>query len=146
NDVMSRPPRRPDQPFLTRPFTAAIVRTGLLIFLLTLAIFGYYLQAEPAKATTMAFTVFILLQLANALNCRSWRRPFFENLAGNKYLILALLLALGLHLSILSWAPLQTMFGTAALGASDWGILIAAAALMLVQEEAFKRYRTAAED
>ena len=82
-DLMGRPPRRPDEPILTR---FVLVRTALVAVLMTAGAIGlflweYYVEFERgvpraralAEAQTMAVTTMILFQVCYLLNCRSLR-------------------------------------------------------------------------
>jgi len=143
-DAMQKRPRAKNAPFVSKPFLTNIISSGLLMFAMTLGIFALYsLSADPlmtAKAGTMAFTVFIMLQLVNAFNCRSGRLSAWHNLLGNKWLLLAAGASVCLHLAIVYMPLLQEMFKTTALGAADWMLITLAAALMLAKEELTKRY------
>ena len=143
-DAMERRPRKKNAPFVSRPFLTNIVSSGLLMFAMTLALFAYYSLSTdplmPAKAGTMAFTVFIMLQLVNAFNCRSGHLSAWHNLIGNKWLLLAAGASLCLHLAIIYTPLLQTMFSTVPLGGADWALITLAAALMLLKEEMTKRF------
>ncbi|MCL6088581.1 MAG: cation-transporting P-type ATPase, partial [Candidatus Marsarchaeota archaeon] len=142
-DAMSRPPRAKNAPFVSRNFLAAVGSSGLLMFLFTLMVFAYYAgsadAAMSAKAGTMAFTIFVALQLVNAFNCRSSHLSAWHNLNGNRWLVLAVLVSLALQLAILYTPALQTMFSTVPLGWTDWGFVALAGALMLAKEEGVKR-------
>lgn len=141
-DAMDRPPRRKDTPFVSKPFLLSIVSSGLLMFLLTFGLFAYYERspdaAMAARAGTMAFTVFIMLQLVNAFNCRSSHLSAFYRPIANRWLLAAVLVSFFLQMAILYTPIGQSMFNTLPLVANDWAFIAAAGALMLVWEEAKK--------
>jgi len=143
-DAMTKKPRKKDAPFVSRPFLTNIVSSGLLMFVMTLAIFAYYgasrEQAVAAKAGTMAFTAFIVLQLVNAFNCRSVKMCAWHNILGNKWLLLAAFASLCLHVAIIYTPMLQSMFSVVPLAAEDWAVVVAAGALILAKEELTKRF------
>ncbi len=72
HDVMGRPPRAAHQPLLDRHM---IVRIGIIAFtmaIIALGSFTYFLQRyDLAYAQTIAFTVLVVTQWANAINARS---------------------------------------------------------------------------
>ncbi len=142
-DAMSRPPRAKSAPFMSSNFLTAVGSSGAVMFLFTLMVFAYYAgspeAAMKAKAVTMAFTVFVALQLVNAFNCRSSHLSAWHNMNGNRWLLLAVLVSLALQLAIIYTPSLQTMFSTAPLGWTDWGFVALAGALMLLKEEGVKR-------
>ncbi len=142
-EVMDRPPRKRNAPFVGKAFLGNILCSGMLMFLLSLGIFAYYQTSGDvsmaAEAGTMAFTVFVCLQLVNAFNCRSVRFSAFDRPLANKWLVLAAGISLALQLSIIYLPQLQAVFGTVALGAADWGIIVLAGAVMLAKEELLKK-------
>ncbi|VVC02321.1 Potassium-transporting ATPase ATP-binding subunit [uncultured archaeon] len=138
-EEMKVPPRDPKEKFLTRNLVAAIAFNGLLMGAISLAAFGYYLSAAPDKAFTAVFTLFVFLQLANALNCRSARESLLTHLFSNRWLMLAIAGSLAVHIAIIYYGPLQEVFKTVPLGPADFAIIGAAALLMLSIEELRKR-------
>ncbi|VVB57338.1 Copper-exporting P-type ATPase B [uncultured archaeon] len=142
-DAMSKPPRAKDAPFVSAPFLASIVSSGLLMFVLTLGAFGYYSTSldagTAAKAGTMAFSLFIILQLVNAFNCRSTQQSAWHNLGANRWLVLAVLVSLALQLAILYTPAMEEVFNVKPLGLGDWMLIAAGGLAMLVWEEARKR-------
>ena len=106
---------------------------------IALAVFGFYASYAPAKAFTVVFTLFVFLQLFNALNCRSAQQSAFSRLSANPYIFLAALASLALQMAIVFYAPLQAIFKTVPLAADDFVIIICAAALIVVFEEVKKR-------
>ncbi len=140
-DAMERPPRSPSAPFVSRSLISSILTSGLLMFVMTFAVFWGYLQASGFEhASTMAFTLFVVLQLVNAFNCRS---PFASALSkpfANKFLLGAVLISLLLHLGIIYLPFLQGMFGTVPLSVEDWYVMGVCAVALLVFEEARKKF------
>lgn len=141
-DAMSRPPRNPSAPFVSRKLLASIVSSGVLMFALTLAVFAYYNPASPQNfklASTMAFTTFIMLQLVNAFNCRSDHLSALNSLFANKALLAAVFVAFVLHLCILYLPYLEGLFGTVPLSLQDWSLIALCGAIMLIFEEVRKK-------
>lgn len=139
-DEMKRRPRDPQSPLMSRNLVLAILFTGLIMGFIGLAVFGYYLDFEPAKAYTVVFTLFVFLQLFNALNCRSATDSLFSRFLANPYLYAAIAVSLMLHLAIVYYGPLQSVFKTVPLEAGDFAIITAAAFLIIVFEEFKKRF------
>jgi Ca2+-transporting ATPase len=143
DDAMNRPPRPKNAPFVSKKFALNIAMSGFLMFLLTLFIYANYHQSwdadVAAKAGTMAFVVFVILQLVNAFNCRSSKMSAWHNLTANRWLLLAAGISLILQIAIIYMPPLQAMFKTVGLDIIDWGIVVLAGAIMLAKEEIIKR-------
>ncbi|MEX2512483.1 MAG: cation-transporting P-type ATPase [Cyclobacteriaceae bacterium] len=79
--IMDRPPRPTSLPLLT---TDLVMRTLLVGFLMMIAAFGLYLyevkvlQHSPSYGQTVATTVFVFLEAAYLITCRSTVRPLKE--------------------------------------------------------------------
>lgn len=139
-DEMKVKPRDPKAAFLSLNLVLAILVTGLIMGFVALSVFGYYLQFDPAKAYTAVFTAFVFMQLFNAINCRSASESLLSRLFSNPYLYAAIGLSLLFQLSIVYYAPLQSVFKTVPLNAGDFVIIIAAALFILLFEEFKKRF------
>ena len=139
-DEMEKPPRNPRAAFLSRNLILSIVLLGLMMAAIALAVFGFYQSYAPAKALTAVFTLFVFLQLFNALNCRFAQGSAFSRPLSNPYIFLAVAASLAVHLAIVFYAPLQEVFGTVALAANDFALIICAALLIIVFEELKKRF------
>ncbi len=138
-DEMKRPPRDQKKPFIGRNLVLSITSLGLLMASIGLVVFVFYLSYSPERAFTVVFTLFVFLQLFNALNCRSATESIFSRFFANPYVFLAILVSLLLHLAIVYYAPLQEVFKTVPLVPGDFAIIIAAALLVIVFEEIKKK-------
>jgi Ca2+-transporting ATPase len=107
---------------------------------ISLAVFGFYLSYEPAKAYTVAFTLFVFLQLFNALNCRSGHQSLFTRFFSNPAIFAAIALSLAVHMAIVYFGPLEEIFKTVPLGADDLLVIAGAAFLIILLEEFKKKF------
>ncbi|WP_114782496.1 cation-transporting P-type ATPase [Botryobacter ruber] len=144
--IMERPPRPSGQPILTHDL---VMRTLLVGALLLIASFGLYLYetthgATIAEAQTVASTVFVVLEAAYLLNCRSLVRPmrevgYFTNLwvyygIAAMFFIQALFIYLPVMNTLFYSAPLDAMQLLRVFGA---GIML----FLIVTLEKFLRHR-----
>ena len=157
DDVMARRPRRPDDRILDRAMWARIVSVGLVMAVITLAVYDACLpgglfspladrvpvEDQFAVARTTAFTTLVLLQLFNAFNARSATASAFHRLFSNRWLWAAIGLAALLQVLVVEVPFLQVAFGTASLDLVHWLVALAAASLVLVYEEVVKVVRRA---
>lgn len=157
-DIMDRPPRDPKEPILTRERWFAIGVQAVLIAATTLGAFLYGLSRTPlhladsavdpiAYARTMAFAALVTSELLRAFTARSEVDSLlkigpFTNLP----MVGANLLSFLLLLAVIEIPPLRPIFYTAALGVSDWLVVLAFAVIPGLGAEvmkAFKRRRRA---
>ncbi len=140
-DVMAQPPRDPRAPMLTARRFAVLAFLGLVMGAGTLSVLASATAggATLAKATTLAFTTFVLFQLFNAFNARFERRSALGRHSLRNYrLWIALGAVLVLQGVAVHWAPLQSILGTTALTLGEWGLCAGVAASILVLEEGRK--------
>jgi Ca2+-transporting ATPase len=138
--LMQRPPRDPRSGIFTRPVIAQMVIAGAWSTLVNLAVF-FGMRAlghTDAQAMTITFVTLVLIQFINAYNSRSetlscLRRPF-----SNPWLNVAIAWEVLLLAAILYVPWLQKPFGTFALQAPDWGVVLMAAFSILPVMEVVK--------
>jgi len=132
---MDRPPRDPKEKFVSRNLVYSVFFLGAAMASIAFLVFSYYQSAAPAKSFTAVFTLFVFLQLANALNCRSGSQSIFRRFFANPFLFAAIIVSLVLQLCIVYWPPFQDVFKTVDLGLSDLAFLACAAFLVILLEE-----------
>ena len=129
-NVMSRPPRDPNEPVLNkfvvfRTFMAAILMTigavGLFIYERNSSVAaGISDVVAVAKAQTMAVTTVIMFQIFYMLNCRSLKDSIFKiGFFSNKSVFVGIVALIGLQMAFIYAPPLQSIFGTQPLAAKD---------------------------
>ncbi len=138
--IMSDAPRSRSEPLLTLARLGKVTAYGLTMMAGTLAVLYFGVQAGMAqRASTLAFTTFVLFQFFNVFNARvergtAFNRHFFENaMLWASLTGVVLLQAIAVH-----WPPAQSIFGTSALTVEEWGIATGVAASVLLLEEARK--------
>lgn len=126
-DVMTRPPRDPDTPVLSR---FVIIRTVVVAILMAAATIGLFLYefrsagesgAEAlAKAQTMAVTTVIMFQIFYLLNCRSLRESMLGiGIFSNKTVFVGIGAVIGLQ-ALFVYAPfMHAIFDSAPLSLRD---------------------------
>uniref|UniRef100_A0A7S4M3N9 Calcium-transporting ATPase n=1 Tax=Vannella robusta TaxID=1487602 RepID=A0A7S4M3N9_9EUKA len=119
--VLSQPPRKAKDPIFTAEMILSICITATVMVFGTLATFYYHLDEDNlARASTIAFTTFVMFQLFNAMNCRSETRSAFKlGLTSNKFFILAILGCLIMQLAAIYFPWFQLLFETESIGFSD---------------------------
>ena len=131
NDIMRRPPEKGE--LISKETIIKITISGIVMTIGTLGLFIFELMNGvgdvKTKAITVAFTVFVLYQLFNALNYRS------SSKTGNKMLWLSLIGSFILQVLVIYVPFLQTIFKTCSIGLFDWILIIIVSAIILVTDK-----------
>jgi len=148
-DLMQRPPRPPQEQFLTRARLLRLFVQGAFLAVITLLAFLYCLYGMDLnleRARTLTFTVMVLAQLFHALNNRSEDRSIFAlSLWTNKPLLATVGLSALLQAVIVSWPPVQSIFQVAPFDPEHWVLAIGMGMLPLVAMEIWKVARKNAD-
>jgi Ca2+-transporting ATPase len=127
-NVMERPPLKEE--IIPRKNLIKIIIAGVVMTMGTLALYYYLLtnNTDIIKATSMAFTVFVMYQIFNVFNCRAGHG------FSNKFLFIAIGASFLLQLGVLYLPFLQGVFRTTALGLTDWVIILLIASTILISD------------
>jgi len=139
-DELEKPPRHPSVGLL---YPGLLLRVAYLAVLMGAGIFlvfnWAYNRLGPEgidEARTVAFCTMVCFEWFRAFNARSDERTAFSlGLLRNRWLVVAICGAALLQVAIVYAPFLQDAFRTVALGASDWGIALAAGAGLFAVEE-----------
>ncbi len=136
--IMHEPPRR--QSLLLPARLGKILALGMVMAAGTLAMLSYGMHGgSEARALTLAFTVFVLFQVFNVFNARTENDSSFNRHSfNNPMLWRALAGVTGLQIIVVQWPAAQAVFHTVALSPGDWLLALAAAASVLLLDEARK--------
>lgn len=136
-DVMKRKPRHPRQSILNRFIISRMLAVAATMAVVTLAIFAYFLQFNSLQyAQTLAFSVLVVMQWANAFNARSETQSIFVRLKTvNIKFYIGLAIAMSLQ-ALAIFGPLQEALHVAPVEVKDVVItgLIGAVAVISVGE------------
>jgi Ca2+-transporting ATPase len=143
-DTMRRPPYPPGEPIFSGGMGFDVAWIGLLMGIVSLAM-GYWVWAFAAADEihwrTIVFTVLTLAQMGNALATRSSRDSLFQiGVFSNKALIGSVLLTFALQVGVIYWRPLQTVFKTTGLTATELALCIALSTVVFWAIEARKLF------
>jgi magnesium-transporting ATPase (P-type) len=128
SDIMSRPPRPPEQPL----FTGFLLwRIGFVSVLLWAGSFGLFVWAREQgssleEARTIAVNTLVTFEIFYLWNTRHLLAPILsrEGLFGSRPVLIAIALVIVLQLLFTYAPPLQALFGTAPLGLDWWALII----------------------
>ncbi|RSM85126.1 carbonate dehydratase [Kibdelosporangium aridum] len=136
--IMRRPPRSPKQPLLTRDLIRRIVLVSIVLVAAAFLMFDGLLDAGApvAEARTAAINVFVFVQIAYLISCRSLDRL---RLGGwNRWLVMGIGLMVLLQILITYVPVLNTLFHTAPLDVGVWLLILAASVAAFVVVEVDK--------
>jgi P-type Ca2+ transporter type 2C len=140
--IMDRPPRKPNEPVVTRARGWMMMAQGAIIALCTLSAFLFVLKFEGegiVRARTVALATLTCSQLFHAFNCRSMRVSIFKlGIFTNPSLVLAAAGSFLLQVLIIYVPFFQTVFKTQALSLTDFGLILAFSSLPLWVMEGLK--------
>jgi Ca2+-transporting ATPase len=147
-DVLSRPPRNPEEPIVQLSDFKRIASEAAVLSAGALGAYGYGIlrYGMGAKAGTLAFTSLTLGQLLHALSCRSethslfdpLRTPHKPPLQPNPYLSLAIGGSVGLQVLTLAIPGLRRLLGLTTVGLIDGVVIGGAAVAPLIVNEMSK--------
>ena len=119
DDVMKRKPRNPKEQILAG-LKHNIIYTALIGTFLVLGVFiiEYESGQDLTEVRSIALTTLILFEILRAYNCKS-SKPF-QNLLSNKWLHMAALVSITMHIALLYVPFLSHAFDVVPLTALDW--------------------------
>jgi P-type Ca2+ transporter type 2C len=147
-DVLSRPPRNPDEPIVRTSDFKQITSEAAALSAGALGAYGYgMLKYGPGpRAGTMAFMSLTLGQLLHALSCRSethnlfdrLRAPQEQPLAPNPYLSMAIGGSVAIQVLTLAVPGLRRLLGITPIGLLDGVVIGGTAVAPLIVNELIK--------
>lgn len=151
SDVMDRPPRPRKERLLNFGvifqgyiflgiIEATLVMSGFFWVLMSSGwIWGQQLAfTDPVymKATSMVFAGIVMAQMGNLLGCQTNRTSVLEvGIFKNKWIPRGILFSVIVLITIIYLPPLQGLFGTAALGLTEWLYLLTFVPIMFLADE-----------
>src|SRR6185369_951870 len=137
--VMERPPRRPDEPLLSRFLAWRIVFVSLLMAGLAFAVFAWE-QGRGASletARTSAVNVIVACEAFYLINTRVLHGSTLTRAAwlGSRAVLIAFLVLAVVQAAFTYLPPAQTMFATAPLGLASWAAIFLAGVVIYAAVE-----------
>ncbi|MBM4289119.1 MAG: cation-translocating P-type ATPase [Deltaproteobacteria bacterium] len=130
-DIMSRPPRPPDEGVFNFPVNTLLGVIAGYKTLVVIPLFAYFYLYNPhgeatpeallVRAQTMVFVTLVLFELVNAFNCRAVTLSLFTvGILANRFLIAAVIFSLAMTVAVVEYDPLARLFHTVSLGWREW--------------------------
>ena len=139
--AMNRPPRPPSQGIFNRLMIGQILVSSVVMGLI--GFIAWYsmisIGVEENTARNLAVLLFVLLENVHVFNCRSeYVSAFQMPLSRNLFLVGSVIAAQVIHQVAMHIPILQDVLGLQPVSLSQWGVLFAAACLIIVIMELFK--------
>ena len=142
-DVLSKPPRSPDQPIIMAEDFKRIAFEGAMISATALGAYGYGISryGRGARAGTLAFMSLTTGQLLHAVSCRSEKHSIFdkERLPSNRYLNAAIGGSFAIQALTLALPGLRGLLGMTTINLADALVIGGSAVVPLIVNEATKK-------
>ncbi|MCX7595642.1 MAG: HAD-IC family P-type ATPase, partial [Fischerella sp.] len=149
-DVLSQPPRNPDEPIIKSSDFGRIAFEAGTISLGTLAAYGYGIlkYGISPQASTIAFMSLTSAQLLHTLSSRSENRSIFspEKLPNNSYLNAAIIGSFAIQFLAMVVPPLRSLLKITPIDIVDGAVIGSSALLPLLVNESTKNPSSANDD
>jgi Ca2+-transporting ATPase len=138
-DVMRRPPRRPQENLFAGGLGTYTIWVGLLMGAITLSVQAWAIHIGDRHWQTMVFTTLCFLQLGNVMAIRSDRESLFsQELFTNKPLLLSVGATILLQLCTIYIPALNPVFKTQPLSAGELPVVLALSTVIFLAAQAEK--------
>lgn len=125
--IMSRRPRDPKMPILTRQLILRILVVGVLLLIGSFGAFTWvqYEGGTIEQARTVAVNIFVFGEMFYLFNCRSLTHSMFHLGLLSNWLLLLGVAGMSLLQLLMTYAPFMNMvFYTAPIGMKEWGVIL----------------------
>ncbi len=138
-DIMRRPPRNPGEALLSPFMLWRVAFVSALLVAGSLGLFLWELQRGASLEVARTATVNLLLlgEVFYLFNCRRLTASVlsWDGLTGNRWVLLAIVIMIGLQMLFTYWPTMHTLFHSAPLDAPTWGrILVFGGVLFFIVE------------
>ncbi len=126
-NVMDEIPRDKNESIFSKGLKEKIIIRGSLIGVCTIFSFlvGKYLKMNISTCRTLALGTLIMSQLIHVFECRSEKYSIFQiKFFTNIYLVIAVLISIGMLLSVIYLPFFRDIFHTSSIGYIHWVIII----------------------
>jgi len=131
DNSMQRKPRKPKESIFAKGVGLHILWVGLLMGAVCLGVQAWAMHVDNGKWQTMVFTVLCISQMGHAMAIRSsWKSLFKQGIFGNKQLVFAVTLTLGLQIALIYIPYLQDIFRTQSLSIYELAFCIGVSSIV----------------
>jgi magnesium-transporting ATPase (P-type) len=143
-DVLDRPPRARREGIVNRVLWERTVLCGLTMAAGSMWVFHWAidggLSADQQRGA--ALTTLVVAMAVHVYNARSERRSLIvTHVRGNRFLLIATIIALTVHVAASYWAPTQRVLQIAPVTPAGWARIAAVGIVVALASEAHKAWR-----
>ncbi len=143
--IMTRPPRNPDTPILTRTLIMRVVLVSVLLVIGAFGLFKLEMALRGASedlARTLAVNVFVFGEMFYLFNCRSITKPFWSlGIFSNKFLWGGVAIMAMLQVAYTYIPAFNGVFQSEPMGHVEWLLVIGNSLLIFIIVEVEKWVR-----
>lgn len=124
---MTRPPRIPSTPILSKELIIMMLTVGFYMFISSTTIFEYYINkgANEEYARTVAVNIFVFIEIFYLFTCKNLEKSTFKiNPFDNRYLLYGVFLMIILQILFTNSSLFNSAFGTTSLSLYSWGFIV----------------------
>lgn len=142
-NVMRRPPRDVHEPMLTYYLIWRVVFVSIILMSGTFGLFIWEMEhgASIERARTVAVNTLVMFEIFYLFSSRYITDPVFNwrGFTGNRYVLIAIVILIVFQLGFTYLAPMQSLFGTAAIDLDIWLhiLLVSSSVLFLIELEKY---------
>ena len=143
--IMTRMPRNPETPILTRELTTRIFLVGTLLLIASFGLFQWELAtgASIEQARTVAVNTFVIVELFYLFNCRSLTKSIFQlGVFTNLWVFGGVVVMLLMQIAYTYLPLMNTLFHSASIGGNSWARIMLAGITAYGIVEAEKKFRS----
>ncbi|MEM2143565.1 MAG: cation-transporting P-type ATPase, partial [Candidatus Thorarchaeota archaeon] len=138
--LLERPPPRLADQMISRDMVFLSLVHAVYMVAVSVSMYALYLPVDSAKAVTIGFLSFVILQWYHSLNCRSHVTSIVKlGVLRNRALIMSIIASFGLVLLLVVIPGLSAAFDVVPLDLTDW-LLMGAAGLSIVAFDEIRKY------
>jgi magnesium-transporting ATPase (P-type) len=143
-DVLDRPPRSRREGIVNRVLWERTLLTGLTMAAGSMWVFHWAIDSglTDDQQRGAALTTLVMAMAVHVYNARSERRSIaVTHVRGNRFLLVATVIALTVHVSASYWGPTQLVLQIAPVTAPGWARIAAVGVAVALVSEAHKAWR-----
>ena len=138
---LKKPPRNPKEPIFNKLMLRRVILASFTMSMTAFGVYYYLLEwnFDLEDARNMTLLLMVLFENIQAVNCRSESQTLLKRgLLGNKFLLLSIIAAQGIHIAAMHIPGLNTVLDIHPVSLQQWAILLCISSAIFFVVEAQK--------